>query len=185
MVKINSEQSKRSAQFKFVAYAISVIMIAGCLIALSMQVALNWPLIVICSLCIVGFLIASQSANNRFLVLGKAPLMLDSKVVMLGVETKGQIVINQPHFEKFNTAILQILAPGYESGLNEIWSDTLPLTFEFDGDTTLLDFSFTLPTQIKLHSGTRFYLTISYVENMQEVKRTYRLNVRDPKVRML
>ncbi|KPV96084.1 hypothetical protein AN214_01893 [Pseudoalteromonas sp. P1-9] len=185
MVKINSEQSKRSAQFKFVAYALSVIMIAGCLIATSMQVALNWPLIVIFSLCIVGFLIASQSANNRFLMLGTAPLMLDSKVVMLGIETKGQIVINQPHFEKFNTAILQILAPGYESGLNEIWSDTLPLKIEFDGDITLLDFSFTLPTQIKLHSGTRCYLRISYVENMQEVKRTYRLNVRDPKVRML
>ncbi|MFH6952227.1 hypothetical protein ACHSBP_03790 [Pseudoalteromonas sp. XMcav1-K] len=185
MVKINSEQSKRSAQFKFVAYAISVILIAGCLIATSLQVALNWPFIVICSLCIVGLLIASQSANNRFLVLGKAPLMLDSKIVMLGVETKGQIVINQPHFKKFNQAILQILAPGYESGLNEIWSDTLPLKIEFDGDTTLLDFTFTLPTQIKLHSGTRCYLTISYVENMQEVKRTYRLNVRDPKVRML
>lgn len=185
MVKINSEQSKRSAQFKLIAYALSVVLITGCLLALTLNNTLNWLLIVIVALCIVGFLIASQAANNRFLVLGKAPLMLDSKIVMLGVETKGQIVINQPHYKKFNQATLQILAPGYESALNEIWSDTLPLKIEFDGDTTLLDFTFTLPTQIKLHAGTRCYLTISYVENMQEVKRTYRLNVRDPKVRML
>jgi len=185
MVKINSEQSKRSAQFKFIAYTLSVVLIAGCLFALTLNNALNWLLIVIVMLCIVGFLIASQAANNRFLTLGKVPLMLNNNIVMLGVETKGQIVINQPDFKKFNQATLQILVPGYESGLNEVWSDTLPLKFDFDGDTTLLDFTFTLPTQIKLHTGSRCYLSISYVENMQEVKRTYRLNVRDPKVRML
>lgn len=185
MVKINSEQSKRSAQFKFVAYTLSVVLIAGCLFALTLNNTLNWLLIMIVALCVVGFLIASQVANNRFLTLGKAPLMLDSNIVMLGVETKGQIVINQPDFKQFNQVTLQILVPGYESGLNEVWSDTLPLTRENDGDTTLLDFSFTLPTQIKLHAGSRCYLSISYVENMQEVKRTYRLKVRDPKVRML
>lgn len=185
MFKINSEQSKRSAQLKLIAYVISTILIAGCLIALSLQIALNWPLIIMLVLALLGLLVASHAAQSRFLVLGKTPLLLDKKVILLGDETKGQIIVNQPEFKKFTQASLKILVPGYETGLNEVWSDTLPLSIEFDGDITLLDFAFILPTQIKLQSGTRCYLTISYVENMQEIKRQYRLDVRDPKVRML
>ena len=185
MIEIHSEQKRMVSGLKGLAYCIVSLALAVTLFDVMLIGSLGFffPLVVLSVAAIL--LLVAYNMRQRFSLLGNTPLYMPNANLLLGEQVDAHIVIQQPNFTKFTTVEIKYFAHHTESETHLVWHKDVPIDTTFLASDTFLNFQFTLPQELILVLGGKWVVTIRYMENMQEVKRDFRLNVRDPKVRML
>lgn len=127
--------------------------------------------------------------NNKYWSLGETPLTLYPGECLIGKPVRGKITIPQNDFKRVSRLSLTCWhyakASSSDSRYTKVWDTSIETSFEFTDGQTQLSFEFVVPEGRKptVQSGFsknkyHWELGFEYVENMESIKRTWKIPVR-------